>query len=180
MNSFKDWGFHLYKSLTDTGFLVFLRRMCFIFNDFIEPTCTTRLSPSVTAWSNDSMWALVKSWTAACWVSFRTPNPPCVRFFRLGALGKLLHFAEKSMLAPTGTHMLVYHMCMVTQEVHPSTSSSLVVVVVGLLPSCGNSYVVKCFSCKIFISSSSWWRWQLQQAASIWRFSWQLQVSGRC
>lgn len=57
------------------------------------------------------------------------------------------------MLALPGTHMLVYHMCTLTPDVHPSAVGSLLlhggfvaarVFVVGLLPSCGVSYFLQC------------------------------------
>lgn len=78
-------------------------------------TCTTRLNPSVTAWSKDSMCALVMSWIAACCFSFGTPKPGSDKCFKLGPLDKSSHLLEKSMLL----RVLVYYMCLASREVQP-------------------------------------------------------------
>lgn len=79
--------------LTNTSFPSPLRRR----EKAGGPTWTTRVSPSVTAWLNDSMWAFVRSWTAPCCRSFSFPKLPSVRFFRLGPWGRFVHLAEGSM-----------------------------------------------------------------------------------
>jgi len=61
-------------------------------------TCTTRPKPSVTAWSKDSMCALVMSWIAACCLSFGTPKPGSVKCFKLGPFDRSPHLAAESML----------------------------------------------------------------------------------